>query len=802
MPDLSLHIATKFLSPPDRRFWLRHSVISLLYVLFYLLLSRPEVILESKLGFTTWYPATGMMFSVLLGVSPWYVILASFTDILAGILNYHQPLLSWSSLSAFAVSGFYAFAAVALRGRFRIDLHLSRRVDVLRYTVLTLLAAAGSALSSVYCLVLDHSIAPSDYWRSLSGWFIGDAVALLALAPFLLIYVLPWVRRNLGRVSADSARAPSSPRLPVTVATWAERVAQTLAILGALWVMYGRTFAPYQLFYICFVPIVWVAMRGGIEHAVIAILALDFGIVAALHFTSAALSVHTKTGLLMLVVSATGLVVGSAISERLYLGTQLRQRTVYLDALIENSPFGIVVLDQAGKVELCNRAFETLFGFTRTEVIGRELQRLVAAQDPEKPIELSPQLRTGETVEASARRTRQDGTLVDVKVHAVPLVIDGQVRGSYALYENISAVVLAAHEKNVQQSILKSLVDELQSRTNDMALLIELSDLLQCCANLDEAYAVINKMGMKLFSSRSSGALSVFKSSRNVLELATSWGPASNSSSIFAPDACWALRRGKPHWSVNSSATLVCAHLKDTLQNDHALCIPMVAQGDTIGVLQLQVADPSEANPENHVEASLERIASSAAGQIALSIASLKLRDVLKDQSIRDPLTGLYNRRFMHEYLDRELPRSRRSNRPFSVIFMDLDHFKRFNDTFGHEAGDHVLRVFGKALTDFFRDGDVICRYGGEEFALILPDSGLEQAQVRINALREEVRKLPFNHRDTKLGAVTFSTGIAAFPVHGSTPEELFRVADQCLYQSKRAGRDRVTVPPEPAVLA
>jgi diguanylate cyclase (GGDEF)-like protein len=229
----------------------------------------------------------------------------------------------------------------------------------------------------------------------------------------------------------------------------------------------------------------------------------------------------------------------------------------------------------------------------------------------------------------------------------------------------------------------------------------------------------------------------------------------------------------------------------------------MVAQGDTIGVLQLHLAaDPeSSSPPDQHNEAARERIASSAAGQIALSIASLRLRAALKDQSIRDPLTGLYNRRFMQEYLERELPRARRSKRSLAVVFIDLDHFKRFNDSFGHESGDSVLQVFAKALTNHFRDSDVICRYGGEEFALVLPDSPLSQAELRVNGLREEIKKMVFTHRDTKLGSVTLSAGIAAFPGNGHTAEELFRVADRCLYESKRQGRDRVTLPQQDAAL-
>ena len=686
-------------------------------------------------------------------------------------------------------TSFYAVAAILLRGRLQINPDLRRRQDVVRYTVVTLVAAIGSTICGVTSLILDHGITRSDYWHSALGWYVGDVIGLLGFAPFLLIHVLPWVRKN---VASRSTSPPPTDVGPVKASDMVEGVAQAMAIVGVLWVMFGRTLAPYELFYLSFVPIIWAAMRNGIERATMAILMLDFGIVAALHFYPAAPSVVAKAGLLMLVVSATGLIVGSAVSERQHIGKELKQRTVYLDSLTANSPFGIVALDQAGKVELYNRAFEELFGFERIDLVGKKLDSLIYGDQIDDRLELSPRVYEGQSVQGTARRKRNDETVLDVEIHAVPLIIDGKVRGSYALYKDISDVLKAAQERNEQGNILKQSLAELQSRTNEMTLLIELSAMLQCCNTLDEAYSVVSQFGEKLFSAHNSGSLSVFKSSRNVLELAAGWGTSSNPSMTFSPDNCWALRRGKPHWSSTSSAGLVCNHLKDNLVVDRVLCIPMVAQGDTIGVLQLHVASGSESKLlDENLQITLERIASSAAGQIALSIASLKLREALKDQSIRDPLTGLYNRRFMHDFLERELLRARRTNRSFAVMFIDLDHFKRFNDSFGHDAGDFVLQSFTKLLTSHFRGSDIICRYGGEEFALVLPDSSLIDAEMRADDLRTKVRQLAISHRETALGPITCSVGIAEFPEDGSTAEELLRVADKCLYEAKTQGRDR-----------
>src|SRR5580704_7650601 len=258
------------LSLSRKQSWLRHVLLSASFVLFYLVLNRPEILLLSKLGFTTWYPATGLAFALMLGVSPWYAFLVFFTNSLASMAIYQQPLLSWGNLAGtVGETGVYAVAAILLRGPLQINPGLSRRVDVVRYTVVALLAAIGSTIFGVTSLVLDHTITWSDYWKAAFGWYVGDMVALLAFAPFLLIHVLPWVRRSLA---PQSTSPPTAKPAQVKVSRLAEGIAQAAGILGVLWIMFGRTLGPYQLFYLPFVPIIWVAMRNGIQRAVIAIL--------------------------------------------------------------------------------------------------------------------------------------------------------------------------------------------------------------------------------------------------------------------------------------------------------------------------------------------------------------------------------------------------------------------------------------------------------------------------------------------------------------------------------------------------
>jgi diguanylate cyclase (GGDEF)-like protein len=223
----------------------------------------------------------------------------------------------------------------------------------------------------------------------------------------------------------------------------------------------------------------------------------------------------------------------------------------------------------------------------------------------------------------------------------------------------------------------------------------------------------------------------------------------------------------------------------------------MVAQGNTVGVLHLEFESAGELRHEAAGEsfrASRQRLAISASSHIALLLAGLQLRETLREQSIRDPLTRLFNRRFLEESFGRELQLARRKKQSMAVLFLDLDHFKKFNDTFGHDAGDMVLQSLADLFRNFFRATDICCRYGGEEFAIVLLESSSEDAVIRANALRLEVKGLRLQYQKQPLGPLTLSVGVAAFPEHGSTCDELLKIADQCLYESKARGRDVVTV--------
>jgi diguanylate cyclase (GGDEF)-like protein/PAS domain S-box-containing protein len=498
----------------------------------------------------------------------------------------------------------------------------------------------------------------------------------------------------------------------------------------------------------------------------------------------------------MLVMSAVGLIVGSEVSERQRLAIHLNEQTTYLDSLIQNSPLGIVVLDPKGHVELTNSAFEELFQYDRYELAAMDFGNMGAPDgDTTDSARLIPQIFAGNALRRTVRQRRKDGQLLHLALHGVPLQLNGEVRGAYLIYQDVSEQVRTAEAQHQHAESLDQLVKELELRTKQMTALNEMGSLLECSGTVKEACAVVTQSIRKLFPEALSGALYLFKSSRNLVEAALRWGTIGCSSKpTFAPESCWSLRRGQPHWSERPGMDVSCQHLAESSTTE-CLCVPMVAQGNTIGILHLEFESATKGYDSNgdSLRNSHQRLATSVASQIALSLASLQLRETLREQSIRDPLTRLFNRRFLEESLERELLLASRKKQSVGVLFLDLDHFKRFNDTFGHDAGDMVLQSLADLFRSFFRATDLCCRYGGEEFAIILPESSSQDAVTRANALRSEVKKLRLHYKGQILGSLTLSAGVAAFPEHGSSSEELLRIADRCLYESKRLGRDVAT---------
>jgi diguanylate cyclase (GGDEF)-like protein/PAS domain S-box-containing protein len=331
-------------------------------------------------------------------------------------------------------------------------------------------------------------------------------------------------------------------------------------------------------------------------------------------------------------------------------------------------------------------------------------------------------------------------------------------------------------------------VEDLEQRNQEMLLLSRTSDFLQACQTIPEACAVISTLVQPLFPD-CVGEIYITSASRNRLQQMAQWGLSLNSAvKDFEPHDCWGLRRGRLHGVNAQSAGLRCQHNHRLPPTVSSLCIPMIAQGETLGLFHLQSV------PDVPLSESRQQLAQTVAEQIGLAIANLHLRETLQHQSIRDPLTGLFNRRYLEEVLEREVVRAQRNQGQLGVIMLDVDHFKRFNDTYGHDAGDLVLQAIGQLLRNHMRGSDVACRYGGEELTIVLSDIGLTETQKRAEEIRKAIAHLHIPMQGAVLGDITASLGVASFPAHGVTGTSLIKAADEALYRAKAAGRNQVLV--------
>lgn len=381
-----------------------------------------------------------------------------------------------------------------------------------------------------------------------------------------------------------------------------------------------------------------------------------------------------------------------------------------------------------------------------------------------------------------------------VTTRKVAQVVNSRIRVQEQVYklnaELEQRVRQRTQELQTIQDQLRGSLGELQGYTSRVETVNQLVELLQSCLTLEEAYQQASRVLEHFFPE---GALLMLNPSRNLLDVAAGWGNAALRQGPFAPASCWALRKGRIHAVEPGNFSLLCGHLDPASPACH-ICVPMVAQGESLGVLSVSDSARRDGIAEPPKVERLQELATSLAEQISLAFANLMLRETLKYQSVRDPLTNLFNRRHMEEALQRELLRAARGREPLAVLMADIDHFKQFNDTFGHEAGDVVLRDLGSLLASEIRGGDIACRYGGEEFLLILVDTDLRCACERAETLQGQVRNMQVRHRGETLGRIAISIGVAGFPRHGATAGQIVTAADRALYKAKAAGRDRVIV--------
>lgn len=314
-------------------------------------------------------------------------------------------------------------------------------------------------------------------------------------------------------------------------------------------------------------------------------------------------------------------------------------------------------------------------------------------------------------------------------------------------------------------------------------LLDDVNAALHACDAVGEAYPLIADAAVRLFG-ETNGALALVTHDAE-LETVTQWGSMKSMAPAFALGDCVGLRRRGLHIAGEPGSEAACHHFTSNLSGP-SVCVPLTAGGDTMGLLHL--------DGNLRLDTEEKRRLTHFGNVVQVALSDLKLRESLRTQAVRDPLTGLFNRLYLDETLPRECRLAKRRKTRLSVAMLDVDYFKRFNDSYGHQAGDAVLRALGVLLGTAMRGTDIACRYGGDEFVVVLLDSDLQAAAPRLEQICREIKRRQCVYRGALLPAIAVSVGVAEFPTHGGTPDEIVGAADVALYAAKNAGRDRIVL--------
>jgi diguanylate cyclase (GGDEF)-like protein/PAS domain S-box-containing protein len=499
-------------------------------------------------------------------------------------------------------------------------------------------------------------------------------------------------------------------------------------------------------------------------------------------------------------------------------------RAADLEQVLDQTGEAVIIKDLNAVVTYWNREAASLYGFSAQEAIGKSLRGLHAADLSEADYaRVLERVRAGRPTASFAERRKKNGEVVRVALKTAPLLdTHGQLVGEITIARDITTLhrteealhaaqatlhaklaairdanrrltrEIAARRKadsamRRNNQALAATVRQLESIHRDGADLSHMAELLQACTQRSEAYAIVRETGAQLFPD-SSGSLFIYRESRDVLEHVTSWGSGQAPEKTLVPDECWALRLGNAHFAPRKG-TVRCRHAHDDTES--YVCMPIQGQGQILGLFHIAIdVSARTRRPAQDAELRLRAMTD----RVGPALANLKLRDSLRQMALRDGLTGLYNRRYLEDVFGRELHRAERSGKPISVIMIDIDNFKLFNDKHGHDAGDFVLSAVARAISNNIRPSDIACRYGGEELAVVLPETNLECARDRAERILRAIRDINLAHAGQTLPAPTASFGVAVYPEHGAKPAELLKAVDQALYRAKREGRDRVCV--------
>lgn len=457
------------------------------------------------------------------------------------------------------------------------------------------------------------------------------------------------------------------------------------------------------------------------------------------------------------------------------------RKQFYANLIADNSTDCIAVIDANAKTEWVNEAFVSHTGYSLDECIGLSPGEFMVG--PETDLEVSKKI-------ASAREAKVP-IRVEIKLHKKTgesywaELTQTPIRDSNGVVTHILSVSrdISVQKKLERDRALAQQKERL--RQAERKVLAKTTEWLYAARSLNDLFNVVETCAPKLMP-RTNGALYIYSNSRDILDLRACWGGDKPDEQIEA-DECWALRRGRSYHYGNEEIEFKCEHFGPDVAS--SFCLPLLAHGETIGMLWCYTKQDEGEKVVKH-----SRYWDSAlmlAEQISLTIANVRLREELQNRSIRDPLTGLWNRRYFLDTIRREAARAHGSDACFSLISIDIDQFKRFNDHHGHDAGDTILKHVANELVATAASSGVVCRVGGEEISVLCRDLAGAKAFALAEKLREAVKRLEIVYNNEVLPCVTVSAGVADYSAPHCSVEEITRNADHALYRAKRTGRDK-----------
>jgi diguanylate cyclase (GGDEF)-like protein len=350
---------------------------------------------------------------------------------------------------------------------------------------------------------------------------------------------------------------------------------------------------------------------------------------------------------------------------------------------------------------------------------------------------------------------------------------------------------------NVANDELTSMVGQLEHHNEEITYLNLLSEQLQVCDSLEDVYPVVADFMTMLFP-ETGGMMVIADSDGKELAHAVSWGGYQEESNKITVDDCLSIRDNEVFICERPGESEICSHIKHSAGQHLSFCLPLKARNRVLGIIFIRCQEELFGecagligDDRDRKIAHMKSLATSVIDHIAPALANIQLMIRLQHLSVRDGLTGLFNRRYMEETMTREFQQAERQGLPVGVIMLDVDFFKKFNDTYGHDAGDLVLIELAKVLRENVRKEDVVCRYGGEEFVIIMPGPPVGMAIERAEIIRKQVdEKLRIKYKEHTFH-VNISLGAAFYPKHGNEPEVVLKAADDALYQAKEQGRNQ-----------